>query len=298
MFGMFSDEFFDLGEVRLRARVSDSSGAEPQVVVLLHGYPQSSSAWHAIAPALAERYRVICPDLRGYGESSKPLGSPDHANYSKRVMADDILAILDHIGIHSFAAVGHDRGARVAHRLALDHPDRVTKLSMIDIAPTVEMYDRMNADIASAYFHWSFLTQPAGVPENLLRGKEKDWVRGMLTAFGQAQFRDFDPDAQRDYEEAFLDPACLHGTCEDYRASATIDLRHDRENRVAGKGIECPTQIIWGESGILARQFDPEAVWKLYVNGSLETVVLPAGHFLPEEAPELLLSHLAPFLAS
>ncbi|OPX13347.1 hypothetical protein B1790_01090 [Mycobacterium sp. AT1] len=295
MFSGFRERIVDTGEVHIRALVSGGSDKMPSVV-LLHGYPQTSAAWHAVAPVLAQKYRVVCVDLRGYGQSSKPLGLPNHENYSKRAMANDVVAVMNEIGDETFSVVGHDRGARVAHRLAQDHPHRVSALCLIDIAPTVEVFERVNAAIANGYFHWWFLSQPAGLPESLLRTAPHDWVTNLLTGFGRTSLRGFARDALAEYQSTFADPACIHSTCEDYRASATIDLHDDRQARSAGVRVTCPTHLIWGKRGLMKREFVVDEVWAPYIDGSFTVEELDAGHFIPDESPDLLTASLAAFL--
>jgi haloacetate dehalogenase len=257
-------------------------------VLLLHGYPQTHAMWHRIAPALARDYTVLCPDLRGYGDSSKPKGLPDHSNYSKRAMARDIVEAMDKLGHRSFHLVGHDRGARVAHRLARDHAGRVRSLSVLDIAPTLKMYESTSQAFATAYYHWFFLIQKPPLPERLLAGQAPGYVLDRLgkgAPFARA--------ARREYERAFRDPRCIHATCEDYRASAGIDLEHDRKDR--NKKLRMPLLVLWGKRGVIERFFDPIRDWR-EVARDVRGRALDCGHFLPEEKPAEVLRELRRFI--
>jgi haloacetate dehalogenase len=257
-------------------------------VLLLHGYPQTHAMWHRIAPALARDYTVLCPDLRGYGDSSKPKGLPDHSNYSKRAMARDMVEAMDKLGHRSFHLVGHDRGARVAHRLARDHAGRVRSLSVLDIAPTLKMYESTSQAFATAYYHWFFLIQKPPLPERLLAGQAPGYVLDRLgkgAPFARA--------ARREYERAFRDPRCIHATCEDYRASAGIDLEHDRKDR--NKKLRMPLLVLWGKRGVIERFFDPIRDWR-EVARDVRGRALDCGHFLPEEKPAEVLRELRRFI--
>lgn len=266
-------------------------GGSGAPLLLLHGYPQTHLMWHRIAPVLAERYHVVCPDLRGYGASAKPPGGDDHAGYAKRAMAADQVAVMQALGHARFQVVGHDRGGRVAHRLCLDHPAAVERACVIDICPTLTMYEATDMAFARAYYHWFFLIQPEPLPEKLI-GAESDWfVERTLGSWGGGHF---DPAAVAAYQAAFRDPATVHATCEDYRAAAGIDLEHDRAD--AGKRIECPLLVLWGAKGVVARTYDVLAEWRKKA-GEVEGGALPGGHFLPEECPEETLAALSGFLA-
>jgi haloacetate dehalogenase len=230
-----------------------------------------------VAPALARDRAVVCADLRGYGASSTPRGLPDHSTYSKRAMAQDMADVMERLGHRRFHVVGHDRGGRVAHRLALDHGDRVRSLTVLDVSPT---------------FHWFFLTQPAPLPERLLAGRARDWVEARLGR-GPAGLAPFPPAVRAAYVRAFASPGVTHGSCEDYRAAASIDLVHDRAVR---RRLRLPVLALWGRDGTVARCFDPLADWRR-VARDVSGRALPCGHFLPEERPRLLLRELRPFLA-
>jgi haloacetate dehalogenase len=261
-------------------------------LLLLHGYPQTHAMWHKVAPDLARDYTVVCADLRGYGGSSKPKGLPDHANYSKRAMAKDMVEAMAALGHRRFHLVGHDRGARVAHRLARDHGKRVKTLTVLDISPTLKMYGSTDKAFATAYYHWFFLIQKPPLPEQLLAGHVPQYILGRL---GRAKpgTNPFAPAAVREYVRAFRDPRCIHATCEDYRAAASIDLEHDRKDR--GKKIRMPVMVLWGKQGVIQRMFDPLRDWR-EVAADVSGRALPCGHFLPEEAPRQTLRELRRFL--
>jgi haloacetate dehalogenase len=268
-----------------------TGGAGPPLL-LLHGYPQTHVMWHKIAPRLAGRFSVVMPDLRGYGDSAKPRGDDGHALYSKRALAQDQLDIMGALGFARFQAVGHDRGARVLHRLCLDHGSAVERAVMLDIAPTAAMYARSTKEFASAYYHWFFLIQPYDLPERLIGADPDYWIDRLRGAFGGGS-EVFTDDAMAEYRRCFRNPATIHATCEDYRAAATIDLEHDAADAAAR--VRCPLLVLWGAKGVVGRMFDPLALWRekaLDVRGHS----LPCGHFLPEEAPEETLAALNDFL--
>lgn len=266
---------------------------EGPAVLLLHGYPQTHLCWHRVAPGLARDHAVVCADLRGYGASSTPRGLPDHSNYSKRALARDMVEVMERLGHRRFHVVGHDRGGRVAHRLALDHEDRVRSLAVLDISPTLRMYQGTTRAFAQAYFHWFFLTQPAPLPERLLAGHARAWVEARLGR-GPAGLAPFPPAVLAAYVRAFAAPGVRHGSCEDYRAAASVDLEHDRLDR--RRRLRLPVLALWGRDGTVARCFSPLADWRrvaLDVRGR----ALPCGHFLPEERPRQVLAELRRFLA-
>ncbi len=295
-FDDFHQRRYPANGIHLHARTSAERPDGQPVLVLLHGYPQSSYLWHSIAPALARNHFVVCPDLRGYGDSDKPPGDDLHATYSKRTMAQDIVSLMDTLGINRFTLVGHDRGARVAHRLALDHPARVDRLSLIDIAPTLAMYEGTTQAFATAYFHWFFLIQPKPLPETLLAPQMGHWVRSLMGSFGRGTLDYYTPEALAEYERCMSDPACVHGSCEDYRASATIDLDHDRESEARGEKIACPLLALWGERSVVNKAFDAHALWQSRAALPIRSQTLPTGHFIPDENPQALLDALQPFL--
>lgn len=256
-------------------------------LVLLHGFPQTHVMWHRVARPLAKHFRLILPDLRGYGESHAfEPDAPDHAPHSKRAMASDIVALLDHLGLKTIFLCGHDRGGRVAHRLALDHPDRVRKLCVIDIAPTLDMYERTDMAFARAYYHWFHLIQPAPMPETLIGNSAMAYLANKLGGWGGQGLTHLEPEALAEYQRCFARPAAIHSACEDYRASAGIDLDHDRESRERGQRIACDTLVLWGERGVVQRLFDPLSLWQAQCAGKVSGCALPAGHFIPEELPD------------
>lgn len=283
----------DGGGIRIHARVSRDASLPP--LLLLHGYPQTHVIWHKLAARLATRYRVVCPDLRGYGDSSKPVGEKDHANYSKRVMAQDMVDVMHALGHERFALVGHDRGGRVAHRLAVDHPDAVDRLCVIDISPTLTMYDRTDFAFAQAYWHWFFLPQPAPLPEAMLASSAPQMLRAFLGGLGSG-LAAFAPEALAEYERCWTTPEGLHASCEDYRASAGIDLVHDRASDAAGERVRCPMHVLWGERGVVGRLFDPMSDWHAKCDEEVTGRALPAGHFIPEEVPDLVHDELVRFI--
>jgi haloacetate dehalogenase len=285
------------GFARRRLRTSGATinlvtaGKGPPLL-LLHGYPETHAMWHKMAPDLARDYTVVCADLRGYGDSSKPKGLPDHSNYSKRAMAQDMVEVMERLGHGTFHLVGHDRGARVAHRLARDHGARVKTLSVLDISPTLRMYESTDQAFATAYYHWFFLIQKPPLPEQFLAGRVPGYILGRLGR-GRGGLRHFSRAAVEEYERAFRDPKCIHATCEDYRASAGIDLAHDRRDR--SKKLRLPVLVLWGRRGVVGRMFEPLRDWR-EVAAHVSGRALPCGHFLPEEAPRETLRELRRFL--
>ena len=259
-------------------------------VLLLHGYPQTHAMWHKVAPQLARDYTVICADLRGYGDSSKPRGIPGHANYSKRAMALDMAEAMEKLGFARFHVVGHDRGGRVAHRLARDHGRRVQTLTVLDISPTLKMYLSTNMQFAKAYYHWFFLIQEAPLPEQMLEGLGPRYILTRLGR-GKSGIKVFDRRALAEYTRCF-DP---HSTCEDYRAAATIDLVHDRKD--LKKKLQMPVLALWGRQGVIAALFDCLADWR-EVAADVRGRALQCGHFIPEEKPKELVAELRRFLAA
>ena len=261
--------------------------------LLLHGYPETHAMWHRVAPDLARAHTVVCADLRGYGASSKPPGLPDHSNYSKRAMAKDMVEVMSALGHHHFHVVGHDRGARVAHRMARDHGKRVRSLTVLDISPTLTMYRRTDKDFATAYYHWFFLIQKAPLPETLLAKQVPQYIIGRIGR-GPGGIKVFDKRALAQYVHAFRDPRTIHATCEDYRAAAGIDLVHDR--RDLKKKIRMPVLVLWGRYGVIEAMFDPLKDWR-EVATDVRGRALDCGHFLPEERPADVLRELRRFLA-
>jgi len=273
------------------ATINLAHGGNGPAVLLLHGYPQTHAMWHKLAPELARDYSVVCPDLRGYGDSSKPKGLPDHSNYSKRAMALDMAEVMSALGHDSFHVVGHDRGGRVAHRLARDHGRRVSTLTVLDISPTLKMYQSTNMQFAKAYYHWFFLIQEAPLPERMLEGQVPFYIFKRLGR-GKSGLKHFSKEAMAEYVRVFKDPRTIHSTCEDYRAAATIDLVHDQKDRTK---LKMPVLALWGKHGVVEALFDCLADWR-EVAADVRGRALACGHFIPEEKPRELLAELRRFI--
>jgi haloacetate dehalogenase len=267
-----------------------AKGGTGYPLLLLHGYPQNHVLWHKIAPRLAEFFTVISADLRGYGDSGKPIGGG--TTYSKRAMAQDQVEAMEQLGYGEFYLVGHDRGGRVAHRLALDYPEKVKKLALLDIAPTYDMYLTSDREFATAYYHWFFLSQPYPFPETLIGANPDYFLNYCLASWSKTEGA-FTPQAIAEYQRCFRQPETIHATCEDYRAAATIDLIHDSADR--DRKIDCPTLILWGQKGFIERQYDVLSVWRERAR-DLRGEAIACGHFLPEEAPNETYRHLVQFL--
>ena len=278
------------------AEINLRRGGEGPPVLLLHGYPETHLCWHRVAPALARRFTVVVPDLRGYGDSSKPPSSPDHAVYSKRSMAQDMIEVMAQLGFSRFAVVGHDRGARVAYRMALDHPGAVTRMAVLDIVPTYTTWTRMQMSRGLKTYHWFFLAQPDGLPERLIGADAAYYLKEKLRRWsGSADA--FPDDVVAEYVRCFSDPACIHATCEDYRAGATIDFELDKADYGKRK-IACPMLALWGRRGFAKGNEDSEnplADWREWAE-DVRGGPIRCGHFLPEEAPEETLKALEEFL--
>jgi haloacetate dehalogenase len=262
-------------------------------LLLLHGHPQTHMIWHRCASRLAEHFTVIATDLRGYGASDKPAGDASHAAYSKRAMAADQVAVMRHFGFDRFLVCAHDRGARVAHRMALDHADSIERLMLLDIAPTLAMYEGTDRAFASAYFHWFFLIQPEPLPEALIGANPDAYVEGVMGS-RHAGLAPFAPEALEAYRAALRQPGAAHAMCEDYRASASIDLAHDREDLERGRKVACPLRVLWGADGVVAKCFDPLDEWRR-VARDVSGRALACGHYVPEEAPDALIAEMLGF---
>ncbi|NKC32179.1 alpha/beta fold hydrolase [Falsiroseomonas selenitidurans] len=289
MFEGFVEERRAGDGVTLRLR----RGGEGPPLLLLHGNPQTHAMWNRVAPDLAKRFTVVCPDLRGYGFSGKPSPSADHAAYAKRAMAADMLALMQGLGFPAFQVVAHDRGARVAHRLALDTPQAVRRLCVMDIVPTLHHFETADMDFALGYHHWFFLAQPHPKPERMILRDVEDWFASH-TSRGQADV--FAPEARADYIAALHQPGTVMGICEDYRAATSIDLEHDRASRAAGRKVDCPLLALWGAKGKIQVWYDALAVWRDYASGPVSGHSVPSGHYLAEEAPDEVLAALGGFL--
>lgn len=263
-------------------------------LLLIHGYPQSHVMWHKIAPALAETFTVVCPDVRGYGDSGKPPSDDDHRPYCKSEQARDLVEVMAALGHETFHVAGHDRGGRVAYRLTLDHPDRVTRLAVLDIVPTVEQYERMKVGGAQASFHWYFLAQPAPLPERLIGNDPEFFLRHVADSWTKIDGC-FDDAAMAEYIRCF-DPAMIHATCEDYRAGYAIDRKLDAADRAAGRKITCPVLVLWGDRGRPDKPVSVLDIWKTWADDVTGHGV-PGGHFLPEESPGETLTALRAFFA-
>jgi haloacetate dehalogenase len=280
---LFPDDFKAFKFKTSGAEINGVIGGKGPPVLLLHGYPQSHVSWSGVAPELAKNYTVVATDLRGYGDSSKPPGGKDHADYSKRAMAQDQVEVMKHFGFDKFAAVGHDRGGRVVHRLTLDHADKVTKASVLDIIPTSHFYQHITQESATAYYHWFFLLQ---------RNAEKIIENSLELFVGRGN-----SPASKEYFRTFSLPGTVHAACEDYRAGATIDMQHDKEDK--DKKVECPLLVLWAKNAPMGRLFDVPATWKERASAvSDQSKVLPGGHNLPDGSPKEVTAELQAFLRS
>ena len=297
-FENFETRRFAVNGIEIFARVSrDAQGMRP-ALLLLHGFPQTHVMWQRVAQQLAQDYWVVMPDLRGYGDSSKPVGTADHAQASKRTMAQDMVAVMDALNVSSFFLCGHDRGGRVAHRLALDHPTRVRKLCVIDIAPTLDMYNATDMAFARAYYHWFHLIQPSPLPERMIGATPeaaRDYLHAKLGGWGSSGLGFIEPQALAEYERCFPKPEAIHSACEDYRASAGIDLDHDRESRARGEKLACDLLVLWGDRGVVNKLFRPLELWQAQCAGTVSGQAMAAGHFIPEELPQATAAALQAF---
>lgn len=291
LFPGFEARTFEVNGVQIAGHVGGSGSP----MLLLHGHPQTHAIWHKVAPELMKNHTLVMTDLRGYGDSSKPQGDQDHGNYSKRTMALDQVEVMKQLGFKRFDVLAHDRGARVAHRLAMDHPDSVERLIMLDIAPTLAMYEKANNAFARAYWHWFFLIQPSPMPERLIEADPAGYIRDLMGR-RSAGLTPFDPLALAEYMRCMALPGAAHGMCEDYRAAAAIDLVHDRADIAAGKKLEMPTMVLWGADGVVHQCFKPLQEWQAICN-NVTGEALPCGHYISEEAPQILLQKIIPFLS-
>jgi len=282
------------------ATINTVSGGKGSPLLLLHGIPETHVLWRKVAPLLAQDYFLVIPDLRGYGDSSKPPGGDDHSAYSKRAMAQDQVEVMKHFGFDKFAVVGHDRGGRAAHRMALDHPEVLTKLAILDIVPTYTLYQNITQEFATIFYHWFLLVQPAPFPETLVANSAEYFLLSTLLWLGGHKLGEPVPDfvgkeVFQEYLRCFRDPATIHAICEDYRAAASIDLKHDAAD--LDRKIECPLLVLWSEKGPFHRMYNVLQTWRdraREANGK----PLPTGHFLPEQMPQELTQELKAFLSA
>ncbi|WCE07532.1 alpha/beta fold hydrolase [Pseudomonas sp. JBR1] len=288
LFPGFEQRRLDVDGVELNCRV----GGQGPALLLLHGHPQTHVMWHKVAPRLAERFTLVVADLRGYGDSAKPDAGTEA--YSKRTLARDNVELMRLLGHQRFAVLAHDRGARVAHRLALDHPESVERLMLLDIAPTLAMYRQTDEAFARAYWHWFFLIRPAPLPERLIEADPEGYLKGVMGT-RSAGLAPFPPEVLAEYLRCLSLPGTARGICEDYRASAGIDLAHDQADLDAGRRLELPLRVLWGAEGTVGRCFDPLAEWRP-VATQVSGRALPGGHYLAEEVPDLVLEEALSFL--
>ena len=274
------------------ATIAVVHGGSGPPLLLLHGYPQTHVMWHKVAPVLMRDFTIVATDLRGYGDSSKPDGGPDHAGYSKRAMAQDQVEVMAQLGFDSFFVAGHDRGGRVAHRMALDHPGRVKKLAVLDIVPTHRLYKDSTREFATAYFWWFFLIQAAPLPETLIGNSVEFWLSEKL---GKAAAGAITSAAFAEYLRCYRNPETIHASCEDYRAAASIDLRHDEAD--IDHKVECPLLALWGEHAPMHRLYDVAATWRERAT-NVTGKSLPGTHYFVEEIPELIGDELRTFFRS
>ena len=275
---------------RIHALIREHPGKP--ALLLLHGYPQTHAMWHKVAPLLAADFSLVVPDLRGYGDSGKPPSLPDASNQSKRAMAQDMAELMTTFGHETFHVAGHDRGARVVHRLCLDHEQRVASACVMDIVPTLTTFAMTDQALATAYFHWFFLIQPPPLPERMIGADPDSWLRGCLTRWGMGNDHAFSPPAMAEYLRCFCHPDAIRASCDDYRAAAGIDLVHDRADE---RRISCPLLVLWGARGFVGRNYDVPALWREKA-GRVSGAALDCGHFLPEEAPSEVAQRLRQFI--
>jgi haloacetate dehalogenase len=269
------------------------TGGTGPALLLLHGYPQTHVMWHKVAPILMQHFTLVAADLTGYGNSGKPQTDSQHSPYSKRAMAADMMHVMSQLGHSEFHLAGHDRGGRVAHRLAVDHPDSVQRLAVLDIAPTREMYANVTDEFARAYWHWYFLIQPAPFPERMILADTDAYLEHKC-GLGGSDISFFDPVAMQSYRDAYRNPETVHASCEDYRAAATIDIQHDDEDDQYGRRVSCLMLVLWGQDGVIERCFDPLSLWRIRAD-QVSGHAMPGGHFLAEQHPQTVASELIDF---
>jgi haloacetate dehalogenase len=271
-----------------------SLGGSGPPLLCLAGHPQTRAIWHRVAPTLTQRFTMVLADIRGYGDTTRPPATQDHAPYSKRAMAQDQVALMQQLGFKTFRVLAHDRGARVAHRLMLDHPHTVERAVLLDICPTVAMYEGTTELFARKYWHWFFLIQEKALPEQAIAANPALYIKSVMGS-RHAGLGAFDPHAMAEYLRCAALPNFGQGVCEDYRAAATIDLERDRADRAAGKQVQCPLMVLWGEHGVVHQCFDVLPIWRKYAT-DVRGQPLPCGHYIPEEAPQDLLAAVQDFL--
>lgn len=294
MFANFQHIYYNVNGVTIFALHNENSNKP--ALLLLHGYPQSHIIWHKVAPLLQEYFTLVISDLRGYGNSSKPTGLAGHRNYSKKEMAKDQVLLMEQLGFDDFYLAGHDRGGRVAHRLAVDYPNKVKKICTLDISPTLAMYEQTNMEFAKSYWWWFFLIQPSPFPEKLITAEPEVYLKKKV-GYGVAGLTPFADEAYKAYLSYVSDYDTNHGMCEDYRAAATIDLVHDKEDRQNGKKIQCPMHVLWGEHGVINKCFKPLQDWRELVEDKFPVsgYAVPSGHYLPEQIPEVVAKEFIQF---
>ena len=286
MFNGFIKKLVKIKKGKIFCRV----GGKGIPLLLLHGYPQTHLIWHKTAPELAKNFTVVVADLRGYGSSFALPGDKKHINYSKREMAQDMIQLMRKLGYKKFFVSGHDRGGRVAHRMARDHRKNVIAISVLDICPPLDMYEKTNMSFATSYFHWYFLIQSKWLPEKMIKSDPRKWMKSCLDKWtGKNKFGK----VEEDYLKSFKQMKRIHATCEDYRASATIDLEHDRKDRE--KKLNIPIQVLWGKKGVIGKQFKPLTIWQKYTNKKVSGTGINSGHFIPEENPKETIKQLKIF---
>lgn len=290
---MFSGEFKKEKIQTSGALINVVHGGRGEPLLLLHGYPQNHLMWHKIAPQLSDDFYLVVPDLRGYGDSSKPESTPDFNTYSKREMAKDSIELMRELGFSEFLVAGHDRGGRVTHRMVLDHPDKITRACVMDIAPTHTMYTTTDKSFATGYYHWFFLIQPDNLPETLIGNNAEYYLKEKLKRWSGSEAK-FDENAVGEYVRCFSQPETIHSTCNDYRASATIDIEHDEAD--FEKRIECPLLVLWGSQGFVHRRYNVLETWRAKATNVIGKPI-DCGHFLPEERPVEVLKELRNFFS-
>jgi haloacetate dehalogenase len=297
---MISIPGFSRSDIRTAgARIVAATGGSGPPLLLMHGNPFNQLSWLKVAPVLAREFTVVATDLRGYGDSEKPPGGPDHSGYSFRAMAQDQIEVMQSLGFDTFYAAGHDRGARVLHRMCLDHPQKVKRAAILDIVPQHYLYSHINKQWATFSWHWFFNIQPEPLPEKMM-GFDPDWFIEKKLAKTEQGLSFFDKEALAEYKRCFRNPDTIHAICEDYRAGAGIDLEHDEADFKAGRKIECPVLLLWGATGGVGRNHNPgpAEIWKSYASNIVAAKTVPSGHYLSEEAPAETTAALREFFAA